>query len=79
MFLILFLYYPFIQNIINSFSDITGLGVTSVVTKVLITSSEVMCLTNSTAAACLAGSSQAFLVMGVRIVWAPRCTEKKPR
>lgn len=26
IFLILFLYYPFIQNIINSFSDITGLG-----------------------------------------------------
>ena len=26
VFLILFLYYPFIQNIINSFSDITGLG-----------------------------------------------------
>lgn len=25
-FLIIFLYYPFIQNIINSFSDITGLG-----------------------------------------------------
>ena len=25
-FLILFLYYPFLQNIINSFSDITGLG-----------------------------------------------------
>ena len=26
VFLILFLYYPFIQNILNSFSDITGLG-----------------------------------------------------
>ena len=26
LFLILFLYYPFLQNIINSFSDITGLG-----------------------------------------------------
>ena len=26
LFLILFLYYPFVQNIINSFSDITGLG-----------------------------------------------------
>ena len=26
LFLILYLYYPFIQNIINSFSDITGLG-----------------------------------------------------
>lgn len=26
IFLILFLYYPFVQNIINSFSDITGLG-----------------------------------------------------
>jgi len=26
IFLVLFLYYPFIQNIINSFSDITGLG-----------------------------------------------------
>lgn len=26
VFLLLFLYYPFIQNIINSFSDITGLG-----------------------------------------------------
>lgn len=26
LFLLLFLYYPFIQNIINSFSDITGLG-----------------------------------------------------
>ncbi len=26
LFLILFLYYPFFQNIINSFSDITGLG-----------------------------------------------------
>ena len=25
-FLILFLYYPFLQNILNSFSDITGLG-----------------------------------------------------
>ena len=26
VFLILFLYYPFLQNILNSFSDITGLG-----------------------------------------------------
>ncbi len=26
VFLVLFLYYPFIQNILNSFSDITGLG-----------------------------------------------------
>ena len=26
IFLLLFLYYPFVQNIINSFSDITGLG-----------------------------------------------------
>ena len=26
LFLILFLYYPFFQNILNSFSDITGLG-----------------------------------------------------
>ena len=26
LFLILYLYYPFVQNIINSFSDITGLG-----------------------------------------------------
>ena len=26
LFLILFLYYPFLQNILNSFSDITGLG-----------------------------------------------------
>ncbi len=26
VFLLLFLYYPFIQNVINSFSDITGLG-----------------------------------------------------
>lgn len=26
IFLILFLYYPFIQNVLNSFSDITGLG-----------------------------------------------------
>ncbi len=26
VFLFLFLYYPFVQNIINSFSDITGLG-----------------------------------------------------
>ena len=25
-FLVLFLYYPFLQNILNSFSDITGLG-----------------------------------------------------
>lgn len=29
IFLFLFLYYPFIQNIINSFSDITGLGAPS--------------------------------------------------
>ena len=28
-FLLLFLYYPFVQNIINSFSDITGLGAPS--------------------------------------------------
>ena len=26
LFLLLFLYYPFVQNILNSFSDITGLG-----------------------------------------------------
>ena len=26
LFLLVFLYYPFLQNIINSFSDITGLG-----------------------------------------------------
>ena len=26
LFLILYLYYPFLQNIVNSFSDITGLG-----------------------------------------------------
>lgn len=26
IFLILFLYYPFVQNVVNSFSDITGLG-----------------------------------------------------
>ncbi len=26
LFLVLFLYYPFVQNILNSFSDITGLG-----------------------------------------------------
>ena len=26
LFLVLYLYYPFVQNIINSFSDITGLG-----------------------------------------------------
>ena len=26
LFLILYLYYPFLQNIINSFSDISGLG-----------------------------------------------------
>ncbi|MEE0752880.1 carbohydrate ABC transporter permease [Frisingicoccus sp.] len=29
IFLLLFLYYPFVQNIINSFSDITGLGAPS--------------------------------------------------
>ncbi|MDE6922814.1 MAG: hypothetical protein K2P01_04590, partial [Oscillospiraceae bacterium] len=26
LFLVLYLYYPFVQNIINSFSNITGLG-----------------------------------------------------
>lgn len=31
IFLLLFLYYPFVQNIINSFSDITGLGAPSAV------------------------------------------------
>lgn len=29
LFLILYLYYPFLQNVVNSFSDITGLGSTS--------------------------------------------------